>query len=78
MSNVRKNYNCPKQGSNLTVGLSQNIVLQFVVIPFTEDYFSAYLVCMEALLHKENYSEFQFAHMQKFHRLESVEKCFCS
>ena len=77
MSNVRKNYNCPNQGSHLTVGLSQNIVLQFVVIPFMEDYFSVYLVCMEALLHLEVYSEFEFAHMQKFHRLGSVEKCFC-
>ena len=58
MSNVRKNYNCPKQGTNFSVGLSQNIVLQFVVIPIMEDYFSAYLVCMEPLLHIENYSEF--------------------
>ena len=28
-----------------------------------EDYFSTYLLSMEALLHIENYSEFQFAHM---------------
>ena len=32
----------PKQGRNLTEGLSRNIVLQFVVIPYMEEYFSAY------------------------------------
>ena len=45
------NYDCNlkakivsiKQGSNLAEGLSQNIVLQFVVIPYREEYFSAYL-----------------------------------
>ena len=31
-----------------------------------EDYFNAYLVCMEALLHIESYLEFQFVHMQNF------------
>ena len=55
--------------SNLTEGMSQNIMLQFTVIPFMEEYFSAYLLCTEALLHIENYSEFQFPYMQKFHRL---------
>ena len=31
-----------------------------------EEYFRVYLVCIEALLHMENYSEFQFAHIQNF------------
>ena len=31
-----------------------------------EEYFRVYLVCIEALLHIENYSEFQFAHIQNF------------
>ena len=62
----------------MTEGLAQNIGLQFVVIPFMEEYFSADLVCIEAFLQIENYSEFPFAHMQKFHRLGSVEEYFCS
>ena len=78
ISNVRKITIVPKHGSNLTVALYENILLQFVVIPCMEDYFSAYLVCMETHLHIENYSEFQFANMQKFHSLGSVEECFCS
>ena len=51
----------------------QNIVLQFVVITFMEKYFSADVVCIEAFLQIENYSEFPFAHMQIFHRFASVE-----
>ena len=53
----------------MTEGLSQNIVLQFVVIAFMEEYFSADPVCIEAFLQIENYSEFPYVHMQKFHRL---------
>ena len=44
----------------MTEGLSRNILLHFVVILYTKEYFSAYLSCIETLLHKENYSEFQF------------------
>ena len=60
-----KNTIVPKQGSNLTEGLSQNIVLQFVVISYMEEYFSAYFLCIETLLHIENYLQFQFGHMRK-------------
>ena len=52
--------------NNLTEQLPQNIMLQFVLILFMEEYFSAYLLCIEALLHIKSYSEFQFAYMQKF------------
>ena len=67
-----KNTIVPKHGSNLIEGLSQNIVLQIVVIPYMEEYFSAYLLCTETLLHIENYSGFQFGHMQKFGLFRSV------
>ena len=40
-----------------------------------EEYFRAYLVCIEALLHIENNSKFQFVHMAKFNRLGSIEEC---
>ena len=53
-----KNTIVPKHGSNLIEGLSQNIVLQIVVIPYMEEYFSAYRLCLETLL-LENYLEFQ-------------------
>ena len=33
----------PKQACNVTEGLSQNTVLQYVVISYLEEYFSAYL-----------------------------------
>ena len=56
----------PKQGRNLTDGLSRNIVLQFVVIPYMDEYFSAYFWCIETFLHIGNYSEFQIVHMQNF------------
>ena len=47
----------------MTERLCKNIVLQLIVISYMEEYFSAYLLCKEALL--ENYSEFQFGHMRK-------------
>ena len=78
MSNVRKNYNPPQAGQQLDWDCLKILCWNFFKIPFMEDYFKTYLVCMEALLHMESYSEFQFAHMQNFHRLVSVEKCFCS
>ena len=31
-----------------------------------EEYFSAHLLCIETLLHIENYSEFQIVDMQNF------------
>ena len=62
----------------MTEGLSQNIMFQFVVIPFKEECLSADLVCIEAFLHIKNYSKFPYAHMQKFPRLGSVEEYFCS
>ena len=54
-------------------GLSRNIVLQFVVIPYREEYFSAYLLSIETFLHIEDYSEFDFEHMLK---IWAVHKCF--
>ena len=62
----------PKQGRNSTEGLSRNIVLQFVVIPYMDEYFSAYFWCIETFLHIGNYSEFQFVHMQNFNLCTST------
>ena len=61
----------PKKSGNLSMGLSQSIVLEYIVSPYVMDYL------LEALLHIGNFAEFQFAHTQKFHRLRSIEECFC-
>lgn len=58
--------------------LPKNIVLQFVVILYMEEYFNAHNVCIEALLYIETYSEIKFAHIPEFYRLGSVEEWFCS
>ena len=54
-----------------------NNVWQYVVISYMEEYFSAYLVCIAALLHVWNCSEFHFTYLQKHHRVEFLQKCFC-
>ena len=64
--NVKKITIVPKYQSNLTEGLSQNIVLQFVVTAFMEENFSADLVCIEAFLQIENYSEFHMYTCKNF------------
>ena len=51
MSYCKKNIIIPKQACSVTEGLSQNIVLRFVIISYTEEYFSTYLVCKAAFPH---------------------------
>ena len=50
MPNLRKSLTIPKKTGHVTEGLSQNIVLQFVVTSYVEEYFSAHLKYVEALL----------------------------
>lgn len=54
----------------MTEALSQDTALQIIVILHVEDFFSAYLLCIAALLHIWNYLELK----KKFDGLGSVEE----
>ena len=51
MPNLRKSLTIPKKTGHVTEGLSQNILLEFVVTSYEEEYFNGHLKCIETLLH---------------------------
>ena len=66
-----------KQACNTSGGLSQRSVLKYIVIFYMKKHFGVYLLCIAALHHVRNCSEFHFTLTQKFHRLGYVDECLC-